>query len=437
MANYRDIIREASNFVIASQLNGQPVWGKADTSTKPDFSLYHGTTGIIIALLELHQMTGEARYLDLATNSGDALVAHLAAQESISINMATGAPGQIFALAILAQATAREDFAVAWRRLLERLHGAAHDLGKGIGWIEDMPFSDITGHSGDREIYDVSVGAAGGGLVMLYLHRNGLHRDALVWAKQIGERLLEVGEPVEGSGGAGIRWRMFADMPFAYTTPGFAHGSAGTGYFMAELYRATGDTRYLDAAIAGAHYVLSYADPMGAGKLVRHTEEAPEPVYYMGVCNGPAGTGKLFLALHDVTGDAAWLDEARALTEGLLHYGAPEKRSEGFWNNHSQCCGDAGIGEYALLMAQRTEEAQYYDLAKRCAAMIIANATRQGDCCHWPQAEHRARPDFVQHHIGLMQGAAGIASFLIHLETRLKGEPVKIPLPDWPQGEVA
>ena len=47
------------------------------------------------------------------------------------------------------------------------LKAQATELGSGIGWIEPAPFSDITGFTGDREIYDQSVGAAGAGLVFL------------------------------------------------------------------------------------------------------------------------------------------------------------------------------------------------------------------------------------------------------------------------------
>ena len=36
-----------------------------------------------------------------------------------------------------------------------------------------------------------------------------------------------------------------------------------------------------------------------------------------------------------------------------------------------------------------------------------------------------------------MQGAAGIASFLIHLATTLQGRPVKVTLPDWPEEATA
>ena len=69
--------------------------------------------------------------------------------------------------------------------------------------------------------------------------------------------------------------------------------------------------------------------------------------------------GLVLLLQHAVTGEQEWLEAARSLMEGLQSTGAPEQRSKGFWNNHGQCCGDAGVGEFALLMAARTGEAAY------------------------------------------------------------------------------
>jgi lantibiotic modifying enzyme len=138
------------------------------------------------------------------------------------------------------------------------------------------------------------------------------------------------------------------------------------------------------------------------------------------------------LELHALTGDQVWLDEARALVEGLKATGAPHTRSKGYWNNFGQCCGDAGVGEFALLMAARTGEAAYQDLARECAEVILEKSEVQGERRRWVQAEHRDRPDFLQAQTGYMQGAAGIASFLLHLATTEAGRPVKIAMPDWP-----
>ena len=135
-----------------------------------------------------------------------------------------------------------------------------------IGWIEAMPFSDIHGFKGDREIYDASVGAAGAGFVLLYAARRVLHPRALQWATEVGDRLLEVAQPTE----AGLNWALMSDMPFPWNPANFAHGAAGVGTLMAMLYEATGDLRFLDAAQGAAAHLMHIAHAAGDGHLVHH-----------------------------------------------------------------------------------------------------------------------------------------------------------------------
>jgi lantibiotic modifying enzyme len=232
---------------------------------------------------------------------------------------------------------------------------------------------------------------------------------------------------------AGLRWRLMSDMPFPFTAPNFAHGGAGVGYFMAEMYRATNDERYLTAAIGAANYVRSRTSEMGNGCLVCHTEELVPPMFYLGMCHGPVGTGRLFRLLGAITGDDSWAATERSLMHGLLSTGAPEQRSIGLWQNYGQCCGDAGIGDYCLAMFHATGEEVYLDVANRCAAYILSVSVAPGNGMRaWHQAEHRARPKFQQTQTGYMQGAAGIGSFLNHLATTHAGKPTKISFPDMP-----
>lgn len=421
---------EAIAFVRAQRVEGRSKWRRHDgADSGSDYSLYHGACGIILVLLELHAAGRDEGALAEAVAAGEEVQAYLARKEWLSVSPSTGWPGYAFALNELARASGREDFRATAAACLDRLHGQATRLGAGIGWIEPMPFSEITGLTGEREIYDQSVGAAGAGLVLLYAHAEGLHPAALEHAIAVGERLLEVAEPDP----EGLRWRMMADMPFDFTAPNFAHGGAGVGYFLLQLHRATGEPRYLQAAREAARYTLSRATAAGSGRLICHTEEARKPIFYLGACHGPAGTGRLLLELHAVTGEPQWLDAARSLMDGLVSTGAPEVRSKGLWNNYGQCCGDAGIGDFALLMAARTGDAAYLDLARRCAHVILAQSSVSAAGRSWRQAEHRDRPDFVQAQTGYMQGAAGIASFLIHLATTDAGRPVKIAMPDWPR----
>ena len=428
MIDYLQAAAQAASFIDCQRLDKPGLWRRSAGSERRDRSLYHGSAGILLLLLELHAATGNRDRLDQAIAAGEEIAEYLGKPDWLSVSVATGWPGYAFALAELGRISGRKDFLLLAGACLERLRAQATQFGTGLGWIEPMPFSDITGFTGDREIYDQSVGSAGAALVMLHAHRAGLHPEALAWAVATGDRLLDVAE-IDPDG---LRWQLMSDMPFPFTTPNFAHGGAGVGYLMAQLFRATGDRRFLHAACEAARYVLSRAAPVGDGCLVCRTEEAADPIFYLGQCHGPAGTGRLFLELYDITGEAAWLGHAKALVRGLEALGAPEARSVGLWNNYGQCCGDAGIGEFALLLASRTGETRYLDLARRCADVILAASVVHDDQRHWVQAEHRDRPDFVEAQTGYMQGAAGIASFLLHLATTLDGKPVKLALPDWP-----
>ncbi|WP_374346254.1 lanthionine synthetase LanC family protein [Phenylobacterium sp.] len=429
MSRHLNTALEAVRFIRAQKVEGRAKWRRTDEADGiADYSLYHGACGVILLLLELHAAGQDPGTLDEAIAAGEEVVEYLAKKDRLSVSMSTGWPGYAFAMSELARVSGREDFRACAVRCLEKLHAQSTPRGAGIGWIETAPFADITGFSDEREIYDQSVGAAGAGLLMIYAHRQGLQAEALNWAKAVAERLLEVAEPDPD----GLRWRLMNDMPFPFTAPNFAHGGAGVGYFLIQLFRETGDARYLDAAREAARYTMSRSKPMGQGKLVVHTEEARRPIFYLGACHGPAGTGRLLLELHEITGDAHWLEEAKALMEGLTATGAPRTRSAGYWNNFGQCCGDAGVGEFALLMAARTGDESYRELAQACADVIEEASDLKPDGRRWVQAEHRERPDFLQAQTGYMQGAAGIASFLLHLATTEAGAPVKIALPDWP-----
>ena len=421
--------KEAVAFIRAQKLEGQPGWKRTDeVKSGADRSLYRGSSGVILTLLELHAAGLDDQALPEAVAAGEDVMAYVKGKDWLSVSPSTGWPGYAFILNELALATGRADFKEMAATCLERLMAQAVPLGAGVGWIEPMPFSDITGMTGDREIYDQSVGAAGAALILLYAHENGVHPKALEWAISVCERLLEVAEEDPD----GLRWRMMSDMPFPFTAPNFAHGGAGVGYLLARLHRLTGEGRYLDAAMAAANYTMSRSHPVGSGRLVCHTEEARNPIFYLGACHGPAGTGRLLLELYDITGDANWLDDAKTLMDGLLATGAPETRSKGFWNNYGQCCGDAGVGEFALLMERHTGDPAYRQIARRCAEVIVAQSELTDGRRRWLHAEHRDRPDFLQAQTGYMQGAAGMASFLLNLGATEEGKSVKRPLPDWP-----
>ena len=405
-------------------------WGiAAERADKALPTLYAGGAGIGLMYLEYFQAFAEPHYLQLATAAGDEILSQLDDLKPTCAPMG-GWVGYMFFFHELAELTNEPRFRDAARDCAQRQRDSAENIGAGIGWVQQMPYAKLTGHDGVREIFDMSEGAAGAATYWLYAHDHAVHPEALTWARLVADRLLEVAEPAAG----GQRWQLMPDIPWPFDAPNFAHGTAGVAYFFARMFEACGDEKYLQAALAGAGHVQAMAEDVpGGGYLVPHVLNDGRPNrFYLGVCHGPPGTARLFYLLSKVTNEPAWQTWGRGLDEGLVSMGAPEERGRGFWNNISQCCCDAGIGEHAVNLYRVTGDEFYLELAQRVAAELLRRAEAVGDGLCWPQAEHRTQPDFIQRQTGYMQGAAGVASFLVHLGTTLQGRPVKIQFPDSP-----
>ena len=426
---------EVEAFIASCRIDGDAGvrWRRTpESGPTPPHTLYHGSAGVALFYLELHRATGEASHLDTAhldtaVSAGDELLAYVSGLDAATVGFYSGWPGYVFVLNELAKASTQPRFREGAQLALQKLMDQSSPLGGGIGWIEPMPFSDITGMTGDREVLDLSIGAAGVGLILLYAHRQGLDDRALGWARQTADRLLEMSIDTPD----GPNWLMMADMPFPFTAPNFAHGAAGVGYFLADLYRLTEDPSYLESALAAAEYIKAKTEPFGDGFLVCHTDENPG-LFYLGICHGPAGTGRFMYLLHEITEDDAWLEWMHANMAGLLATGAPEARTDGLWANYGQCCGDAGIGDYALSLYRLTGREEYLELARRIEVKLVETSAMVDGRRSWSQAEHRSRPDFVEVQTGYMQGAAGIGSFLLNLATIDDLVGAKLALPDSP-----
>lgn len=405
-------------------------WGlAAERPDKQVYTLYAGSAGIVLFYLELFQATRENEYLAVAVQAGDEILKQLPDQTPTCAAMG-GWVGYMFVLNELAKLSGEKRFREAATTCVQNQRDSADNIGAGIGWIQEMPYAKLTGHEGVREIFDMAEGAAGAATYWLYAHDQGIHDQALDWCRLAADRLLEVAEPAEG----GLRWQLMPDIPWAFDAPNFAHGTAGVSYFMARMFEASGEQKYMDAALLGAEHVQAMAEGIpGGGHLVPHILNDGKPNrFYLGECHGPAGTARLFYLLSELTKDDAWQLWGRGLDDGLVSLGAPEERGRGFWNNISQCCCDAGIGDHAVNMFRVTRDEFYKDLAVRVANELVRRAEhKEGTYC-WPQAEHRTQPDFIQTQTGYMQGAAGVGSFLVHLATTLLGDPVKIQFPDSP-----
>jgi lantibiotic modifying enzyme len=398
----------------------------SDDRDGTDLSLYRGAAGIVLFYLELAAATAAHAFLDAAIAGADGIV-DLLAEHDQGVGLYRGASGLAFVLDRVHLAGGSDRHRSAAETCIRMVLERAELRGAGIGWIEPIPFADAFGLEGTTETFDLSRGSAGVALALLHAAERGLHPGALDAARAVGERLLEVATPTAH----GLSWPMMLE-PVDWTAPNWSHGTAGVAFCLARLHAATGDSRFLDAAVAGARHLCGIATVDGACRSIHHSNGRGKDLFYLGWCHGPPGTARLFDELERRTGDRTWGDWVRGLGEAVLASGAPETRSRGFWNNVSQCCGDAAVGELGLSLWRRLGDPRYLDLARRVAASLDQRSEPDGNGRRWPQAEHRVRPELVEAQTGYMQGAAGIGSFLLRLWAVESGREVKIQLPDCP-----
>ena len=166
--------------------------------------------------------------------------------------------------------------------------------------------------------------------------------------------------------------------------------------------------------------------------LVFHHTKGGEDRYYLSWCHGPAGTARLFHRLGQVTGDREWRGWVERAARGIAASGIPEQRTAGFWNNVSQCCGNAGVADFFIELHRSYQDDTALPFARRVAADLLRRATDEENGMRWIQAEHRVRPELLVAQTGYMQGAAGMGALLLKLDAVGRGARSRVVFPDSP-----
>jgi lantibiotic modifying enzyme len=374
-------------------------------------ALYNGSPGVVLFLLELYAGTGEIAYLDEARHGADDLIVRIHSEQQSGFY--EGIAGIGFTLGETWRMTRDDKYLRAALTVVKTLQERAQPVGKGVQWTNTT---------------DIISGGAGIGLFLLYADQTLHAPNAQALAVRAGDRLIDLGEPSHG----GARWAM--DPSSTRLMPNFSHGTAGIAYYFATLYKASHEARFLEAAYAGARYLRAIASTEGDVCLVPHDLPDNPGLFYLGWCHGPAGTARLFYQLYTITNDEMWMTWVRNSANGILRSGIPEQRTPGFWNNVSQCCGNAGIAQFFLDLYGVTKERRYLDFATRMTADLLARATRDGAGTRWVQAENRTQPDVLVAQTGYMQGAAGIGTWLLRLDAaeHQRAPFVRFPDTPWP-----
>jgi lantibiotic modifying enzyme len=383
-----------------------PAYPNAITS-----NLYSGVAGVVLFFLEAHAATGEERYLQLARAGGNYLREHIRSELPArgDAGLYTGLAGVGFALHQVFRATNDKSYLAGARTCVQVLDAKARRDGDGVSW---------------NDANEIVYGTAGIGLFMLYVAREMADPRALELAEACGRRLLQTAlKAKEG----GLKWERWPGYPMLQ--PNFSHGGAGVCYFLATLYQKTKKREFLDAALAGARYLEAVG---GEDCLVFHDEPGGKKLFYLSWCHGPPGTARLYYRLHQITGDDKWFAMIKRSARAVMESGIPEKRTPGFWNNVSVCCGNAGVVDFFLELHGLTGDERYLAFAKRVAKDLLARATVDEQGMRWVQCEHRIYPKLLQAQTGYAQGAAGIGILLLRLDARERGRELRITLPDSP-----
>ena len=409
---YREVAIDAEKWIRGTRM--QTLFGvtwPADPNDPKTVStaLYSGSPGVVLFLLELFNATGERAYLDEARKGADELLTKIPTENGMGLY--EGVAGLGFTLAETWRATKDEKYRKGALSTVGILKDRAEEVGDGVQW------STTT---------DIISGSAGIGLFLLYVDRTFQDPGARALAARAGNRLLTLGTADKG----GTKWAM--NPVFPRLMPNFSHGTAGIAYFLATLYSATNNRRFLEGSLSGARYLLAIAKTDGDICLVQHDQPDNLDLYYLGWCHGPVGTARLFYQLSVVTRDDQWMGWVRKSANGILTSGIPERRTPGFWNNVSQCCGSAGVAQFMLDYYGVSKDPKYLAFAQKMTTDLLSRATRDIRGTRWVQAENRVQPDLLVAQTGYMQGAAGIGMWLLHLDGLEKKRAPFVRFPDSP-----
>ena len=395
----------------------------------PDNTLYSGSAGVVLFLLELAQATGDESYQHDASLGADYLAAtwkRLTGHEGVSavrdggLSFDQGLAGTAFTLGKAWKATQNAKYRDAAVAATQELVSRAYPVGRGIEWLPSP-----------------AVGQ-GGGIVLYLLEAARTFDDEQLVnvAQRAGRRILELGQPDPRGG---TRWQGLppqgagSALPANAYFPNFELGTAGVAFVLARLYEETRQPEFLEAAKAGARHIQSIATVSGDSALVYYREPDLQDLYYLGYCHGPAGTARLFYQLYKVTGEAPYLQWAEKLAQGIVGSGVPEKLTPGYWNVACQCCGAAAVTELFLSLWAATGHTRYRDFARRVADQLISRGNDlDGKGYRWYQAWTRVKPWEVNAETGYKIGAAGIGAALIHAHLAVRDRYSALLLPDNP-----
>lgn len=316
--------------------------------------LYAGTSGIALFLARLSEHTRDAVQRRTARAAFLHARSSLASRDvSRDMGLYSGVTGIVYALA-----EGGEVF-------LDDLAGL------GLDTLRTLPFT--VSRPGDT---DVISGGAGAILGLLAIARRRPEQSFLNVAMRLGDSLIERAYRRDGV----CSWRS-GEFPVIDDLTGLSHGAAGIALSLLELWAATGEARFRDAAEAGFAYERSlFSEHDGNWPDLRLTEPSSPragqtPTYMTAWCHGAAGIGLSRLRAFQLTSDDSYRCEAQAAVQTTTR----ELRKAAS-SGYSLCHGTFGNAELLLAASDVLADQTCRDLAEAIALEAAASHPKDE---HW------------------------------------------------------
>ncbi len=267
--------------------------------------------------------------------------------------------------------------------------------------------ADRGGPAARSGVADLVAGHAGRVVGLLALAGTLGDTDLVAAAARAGDALID--RAVRSARG-GWSWPSPAP-PRSSGLTGLSHGAAGIAYALVELYAATGDSRYRDAALQAFAYENRWFSPADQNWLdLRYAgarrSTAPR-VFRRGWCHGAPGIALSRVRAHEVLDEAELLADARAGLTTTLH-AVRADLAEGS-DDFSLCHGTAGLADVLLLGLQAVGE-RAQDVRRVVESAVEAASPNVTGERPWPCAGQAGGGG-----PGLLLGAAGIGYLHLRL----------------------
>jgi len=313
-----------------------PAWGRG----RAQHGFHHGEAGVAWTFLRLAEQLDMPGYVTAA----DLRMRRLRGAPALTNDLIYGTAGTVLALLALHDATGDDSHLAEARALGDAIAGSAlagpEDVG-GCYWSvapaspggPSLPFLGLL-H-----------GAAGISLALAHLGRRTGEPHHLGPALGAAELLLATARPeptdvaVPDGSSVGLTWpRALGEATVGLQA--HCHGAGGIAQFLLWLDRIVPDARLRDAARAGA---------LAVAQLRARDDRT-------GICHGLSGTGHLMLDCHQAFGGSHWRDLAGECAGHLARFRVPDQPGVSSMRGEGPASPDlligyAGVGSFLLRLA--------------------------------------------------------------------------------------